>query len=180
MVQRTHAPHVSAHVREYFVQGARKFGIYALVEVLPTLLLSSVMLFFAGLVVFAFRANNVVAYITLAIVAFCSLSYIILTLMPLFFHDCPYQTPPTSIIWYAAQIVLLLISYVVHHCAKGLQRLGKIKGTVTVQTKRSSHCSAGTSPRLYPSRRAYFLTLRTRLNAPRWTCTEQRLAGRLA
>ena len=137
MVQRTHAPHVSAHVREYFVQGARKFGIHALVEVLPTLLLSSVMLFFAGLVVFAFRANNVVAYITLAIVAFCSLSYIILTLMPLFFHDCPYQTSPTSIIWYAAQIVLLLISYVVHHCAKGLQRLGKIKGTVTDKTVKS-------------------------------------------
>ena len=40
------------------------------------------MLFFAGLVVFAFRANNVVAYIALAIVSFCSLSYITLFLKP--------------------------------------------------------------------------------------------------
>ena len=137
MVQRTHAPHVSAHIREYFAQGARKFGIHALVEVLPTLLLSSVMLFFAGLVVFAFRANNVVAYITLAIVSFCSLSYITLTLIPLFFHDCPYQTPPTTLIWYFAQIVLLLLSYAAHHCAKGLQRLGRIKGSVTDKTVKS-------------------------------------------
>ncbi|KAN0132401.1 hypothetical protein V8E53_009827 [Lactarius tabidus] len=137
MVQRTHAPHVSAHIREYFVQGARKFGIHALVEVLPTLLLSSVILFFAGLVVFAFRANHIVAYITLAIVAFFSLSYVTLTLMPLFFHDCPYQTPPTSLIWYGAQIFLLLLSYAAHHWARGLHKLGKIKGAVTDKTVKS-------------------------------------------
>lgn len=137
MVQRTHAPHVSAHIREYFVKGARKFGIHALVEVLPTLLLSSVMLFFAGLVVFAFRADHVVAYFTLAFVAFCSLSYVTLTLMPLFFHDCPYQTPPTSLIWYGAQIVLLLASYAAHHCANVLSKLGKIKGGLTDKTVKS-------------------------------------------
>jgi hypothetical protein len=115
MVQRAHAPHVSALIRDYFVQGARRFGIHALVEVLPTLLLSSVMPFFAGLVVFSFRAKSVVAYITLAIGAFFSLSYVALTLMPLFSHDCPYQTPPTSLIWSGIQIFLLLFSYAARH-----------------------------------------------------------------
>ena len=113
------------------MQGAKKFGIHALVEVLPTLLLSSVMLFFAGLVVFAFRANHVVAYVTLAIVAFCSLSYIALTLLPFVFPNCPYQTPLTTLIWYGAQVILLLLSYTAHHCAKGLHKLEKLKGTVT-------------------------------------------------
>ncbi|KAH9173696.1 hypothetical protein EDB89DRAFT_1849680, partial [Lactarius sanguifluus] len=54
MIQRNHAPHVRAHIREYFSRGARKFRIFVLVETLPFLILVSVLLFFAGLVVFAF------------------------------------------------------------------------------------------------------------------------------
>ncbi|KAI9449830.1 hypothetical protein BJY52DRAFT_1359376, partial [Lactarius psammicola] len=93
MTQRNHPPHVRAHIREYFFRGARKFGIFALAEALPFLILVSVLLFFAGLVVFAFLANHIVAYITLVIVGFCFISYIALTLMSLIFHDCPYHTP---------------------------------------------------------------------------------------
>ncbi|KAH8983811.1 hypothetical protein EDB86DRAFT_2811217, partial [Lactarius hatsudake] len=52
MIQRNHAPHVRAHIREYFSRGARKFRIFVLVETLPFLILVSVLLFFAGLVVF--------------------------------------------------------------------------------------------------------------------------------
>ncbi|KAH9173707.1 hypothetical protein EDB89DRAFT_1849834, partial [Lactarius sanguifluus] len=92
-VRQNHAPHVRAHIREYFSRGARKFRISGLVEALPFLLLVSVHLFFAGLVAFAFRANHTVAYFTVAIVGFCFLSYIALTLMPFIFHDCPYYTP---------------------------------------------------------------------------------------
>ncbi|KAH9164146.1 hypothetical protein EDB89DRAFT_1859517, partial [Lactarius sanguifluus] len=76
MIQRNHAPHVRAHVREYFSRGARRFRIIGLVEVLPFLLLISVLLFFAGLVVFAFLANHTVAFITAAIVGICLMSYI--------------------------------------------------------------------------------------------------------
>ncbi|KAN0130558.1 hypothetical protein V8E53_011644, partial [Lactarius tabidus] len=98
-VRRNHAPHVRAHIREYFARGASKFHIFGLVEALPFLVLVSMHLFFAGLVVFAFRASHTVAYFTVAIVAFCVLSYVALTLMPLIFHDCPYYTPLTSVIW---------------------------------------------------------------------------------
>ncbi|KAI9449812.1 hypothetical protein BJY52DRAFT_223254 [Lactarius psammicola] len=106
-IRRNHAPHVRAHIREYFARGARKFGIFRLVEALPFLLFVSVHLFFAGLVAFAFRANHTVAYFTVAIVGFCFLSYIAFTLMPLIFHDCPYYTPLTSVLWYSAQIIPL-------------------------------------------------------------------------
>ncbi|KAH8991218.1 hypothetical protein EDB92DRAFT_1798375, partial [Lactarius akahatsu] len=80
MIQRNHAPHVRAHIREYFSRGARKFRIFVLVETLPFLILVSVLLFFAGLVVFAFLSNHIVAYITLTIVAICFVLYVIFSL----------------------------------------------------------------------------------------------------
>ncbi|KAI9439622.1 hypothetical protein H4582DRAFT_1767720, partial [Lactarius indigo] len=93
MIKRNHPPHDRAHIREYFSRGARRFRIFALVEALPFLLLISVLLFFGGLVAFAFLANRTAACITAAIVGFCILSYVALTLMPLIYHDCPYHTP---------------------------------------------------------------------------------------
>ncbi|KAI9439590.1 hypothetical protein H4582DRAFT_2056328 [Lactarius indigo] len=130
-VRQNHAPHVRAHIREYFSRGAGKFGISRLVEALPFLLLVSVHLFFAGLVAFAFRANHTVAYITVAIVGFCSLSYIAFTLMPLIFHDCPYYTPFTSFLWYSAQIIPLSFFSVLYRGAKQFHdRWGTVNGTV--------------------------------------------------
>ncbi|KAI9433491.1 hypothetical protein H4582DRAFT_2060905 [Lactarius indigo] len=131
MVQRNHAPHVRAHIREYFARGARRFGISWLVDVLPFLLLISILLFFAGLVVFAFRANHVVAYFTLSIVAFCLLSYLALTLTPLFSHDCPYHTPLTSLLWFCAHKALVFLFSTTHLCAKHLhEKWGAVSGAV--------------------------------------------------
>ncbi|KAI9434963.1 hypothetical protein H4582DRAFT_2100676 [Lactarius indigo] len=105
VVQRNHETHVRAHIQEYFSQGTHRFRIYRLVEMLPFLLFVSLLLFFVGLIVFAFLANRIVAYITIGIVGFCFLSYIALTLMPLLYHDCPYYTPFTSLLWYIARFV---------------------------------------------------------------------------
>jgi hypothetical protein len=127
IMKRNHAPHVRAHVREYFSRGARKFRIFGLVELLPSLLLLSVLLFFAGLVVFAFLANHTVAFITIAVVGFCFLSYVALTLMPLIYHDCPYYTPLTSVLWFSFQIVGLSFFSILHRGAKQLfQRWGAV------------------------------------------------------
>ncbi len=131
IIQRNHAPHVRAHIREYFSRGARKFRIIGLVEMLPFLLLVSVLLFFAGLVVFAFLANHIVAYIALAVVGICFISYIALTLMPLIFHDCPYYTPFTSLLWYSAQIIPFSFFSVLYHGAKQLHdRWGTVSGSM--------------------------------------------------
>jgi hypothetical protein len=112
IVQQSHPPHIHAHIREYFYQGARRFGLFGLAELLPSLLIVSVLLFFAGLVVFAFLANHTVAKFTLAIVGFCFLSYITFTLMPLVFHDCPYWTPLTSVLWFTSRIIGLAFYWV--------------------------------------------------------------------
>ena len=122
MVRQNHPPHVRAHIREYFYQGACRFGIFGLVELLPSLLIVAVLLFFAGLVVFAFLANHTVANITLSIVGFCSLSYITLTWMPLVFHDCPYCTPLTSILWFASRKIGLAFYWVRDRGATFLHR----------------------------------------------------------
>jgi len=118
LTQRNYPPHVRAHIREYFARGADRFHISKLVEILPALLLISVLLFFSGLVVFAFRGNIIVAYITAAIVAFCVLWYIILTLAPLIFHDCPYQTPLSIPLWFCTQAIQLSVFSVAHHVAR--------------------------------------------------------------
>ncbi|KAH9054995.1 hypothetical protein EDB87DRAFT_1795480 [Lactarius vividus] len=130
-IRRNHAPHVRAHIREYFARGARKFGIFGLVEALPFLLLVSVHLFFAGLVAFAFHANHTVAYFTVAIVGFCTLSFIAITLMPLIFHDCPYYTPFTPVLWYSAQIIPHTLFSVLYHGAKQMHdRWGTVSDNI--------------------------------------------------
>ncbi|KAN0132429.1 hypothetical protein V8E53_009855, partial [Lactarius tabidus] len=98
IVGQNHPPHVRAHIREYFSQGARNFVIFGVVELLPGIFSVCVLLFFAGLVVFAHLASQVVAYFTLAIVGFFDISYLAVTLMPFIFHGCPYSTPLTSVL----------------------------------------------------------------------------------
>ena len=136
-IQRNHAPHVHAHIREYFYRGAHKFSIIGLVELLPSLLLVSVFLFFAGLVGFAFQANHTVAYITLGLVAFCLLAYIVLTLTPLISPDCPYYTPLTSILLFTAEKIVLSFSSVIYHGANYLNKhLGGLVSDGRVQLRR--------------------------------------------
>jgi hypothetical protein len=96
-------------------------------------------LFFAGLVAFAFRASHTVAYFTIATVAFCVLSYVALTLMPLIFHDCPYYTPLTSVIWFSSHLIPLSFFSVLYHGAKKLHdRWGAVSQSM-VKSFRQRH-----------------------------------------
>ncbi|KAH8977815.1 hypothetical protein EDB86DRAFT_3109106 [Lactarius hatsudake] len=149
MIQRNHAPHVRAHIREYFYRGAGKFRIFGLVEALPFLILISVLLFFTGLVVFAFPTNHTVAFVTLAIVAICLILYIALSLTPLKYHDCPYYTPFTSLIWYSAQIIPLSYFSALYHSTKlwydrwGSDGESMVKSFRDRQTKKAKSFSEG-------------------------------------
>ncbi|KAH9025462.1 hypothetical protein EDB85DRAFT_2149793 [Lactarius pseudohatsudake] len=175
MIQRNHPPHVRAHIREYFSRGARRFHIFWLVEALPFLLLISVLLFFAGLLAFAFLANRTAACITATIVGFCILSYIALTLMPLKYHDCPYHTPFTSLIWITAQLIPLTYVSFVYHCKKlWYEHIGEddqetVKSFRDQQEKKLKSLSEGRIPKLessakLPSMHIYKKTLVRTLN----------------
>jgi hypothetical protein len=139
IVRQNHPPHIRAHIREYFYQGARRFGLFGLVELLPSLLIISVLLFFAGLVVFAFLASHTVAKFTLAIVGFCFLLYIIFTLMPLVFHDCPYWTPLTTVLWFASRIIGLAFYWVRDRGATYLGRHWSLLSEGRVKLYRQTH-----------------------------------------
>ncbi|KAH9033188.1 hypothetical protein EDB83DRAFT_2296495 [Lactarius deliciosus] len=165
LIQRNHAPHDRAHIREYFYRGALKFHIFGLVETLPLLLLVSVFLFFAGLIAFALHANHTVAWFTVATVGFCSLSYIALTLMPLKYHDCPYHTPFTSFLWYSAQIIPRSFLSVLYHGAKQLHDRW---GTVSDEMVESFRHRYESKVKSF-SEGIDILCSRTRLNSIRWT-----------
>ncbi|KAI9434937.1 hypothetical protein H4582DRAFT_2173393 [Lactarius indigo] len=115
------------------------------------------MLFFARIVAFAFLANCTVACTTTAIVGFCILSYIALTLMPLKLHDCLYHTPFTSLNWYTSQLIpLSYVSFVYHFKKLWYDYFGEdVKGIVKSfhdrQKKRLKSFSDGRVSRLESS-----------------------------
>ncbi|KAH9033198.1 hypothetical protein EDB83DRAFT_1834103 [Lactarius deliciosus] len=166
MIRKNYPPHDRAHIREYFSLGARRFRIFALVEALPFLLLVSVLLFFAGLVAFAFLANRTAACFTSAIVGFCILSYISLSLMPLKYHDCPYHTPFTSLIWYTGQLIPLSWFWLTHHSTKrwyarwgGEDRKKKVESFRVRKEKWLKSFSEGRIAKLDESARAMLPTM---------------------
>ncbi|KAI0300852.1 hypothetical protein BC826DRAFT_905448, partial [Russula brevipes] len=91
--QRRYSPHARARIRAFFAEGADRFRLSAVVEVLPALLHLSVFLFFAGLVIFLIDIRSSIAYGIIAPIAICALSYTIFTVIPIFFQDSPFQTP---------------------------------------------------------------------------------------
>ncbi|KAI0268472.1 hypothetical protein BGY98DRAFT_895452, partial [Russula aff. rugulosa BPL654] len=94
---RPYGPPKRARIRAFFAAGVEKFGLPAAVEVLPALLHASVLLFYIGLVDFLLNINHTVAFFLLTWAAMGCLIYFILTIMPLFYPNSPYQTPLSSL-----------------------------------------------------------------------------------
>ncbi|KAF7969057.1 hypothetical protein HWV62_28398 [Athelia sp. TMB] len=107
-VQRRPAPQKKARIRSYLYQGMQKFGMPALVESIPTLLHTSVFLFFAGLADFLYSINRAVALVIVGIVAVGGTLYTVVTILPIIDRQCPYRTPISQVFWYLAQILGVL------------------------------------------------------------------------
>ena len=105
---RPYGPPKRARIRAFFADGVEKFGLAAAVEVLPGLLHTSVLLFYVGLVDFLININHTVAFFLLTWVAIGCLIYFMLTIMPLFYPNSPYQTPLSSLCWFALEATPLL------------------------------------------------------------------------
>ena len=108
VADRPYAPPRRARIRAFFSDGVEKFALAAAVEVLPALLHASVLLFYVGLIDFLININHTVAFILLAWVVVGCLTYFVLTVMPLFFPNSPYQTPLSSLCWFVMQVTPLL------------------------------------------------------------------------
>jgi Family of unknown function (DUF6535) len=104
-----HNTETRARIRAFFADGMERFGLPAAVEVLPALLHASVLLFYVGLVDFLFNVNHTIAYTLLALVSSAVLIYLLLTIMPLYYHNSPYQTPLTSLVWFVVEASPLFV-----------------------------------------------------------------------
>ncbi len=80
-------------MRAVFAKGVDKMKMPWAVEELWTLLHLFVFIFFGGLAIFFFHVNQEVFRCVISWVIFFSIAYGFITLLPLFWHDCPYYTP---------------------------------------------------------------------------------------
>jgi len=108
VADRPYNPPKRARIRAFFADGVEKFGLAAAVEVLPALLHASVLLFYIGLVDFLLSINHTVAFILLALVSTGVLAYFLLTIMPLYYHNSPYQTPLSALFWFFIEAAPLI------------------------------------------------------------------------
>ena len=89
--------HKRARIRSFFAEGVKKSLLPLAVEALPTLIHVSLVLFFAGLVVFLWNVNLTIFKVVLSWVSICTALYGCITLVPIFRHDSPYYSPLTSL-----------------------------------------------------------------------------------
>ena len=107
LAQRRGAFHRRGRMRAYIFDGLNRFGIARAVATMPTLLHISVFLFFAGLAEFLFPIYATVAYATLGCIMVFTLAYAILTVLPNFYLNCPYDTPLSGFTWHIFQLSIL-------------------------------------------------------------------------
>ncbi|KAF8490142.1 hypothetical protein F5888DRAFT_1742498 [Russula emetica] len=93
------SPQRRARVRTYLFQGVLRFRLGTIATAVPFLLHASVFLFFAGLIEFLFHINHILAWVLLGCVLIGVKIYVVFTVLPLCYRDCPYMTPMSGLLW---------------------------------------------------------------------------------
>ncbi|KAJ7713011.1 hypothetical protein B0H16DRAFT_1341822, partial [Mycena metata] len=87
------APVIRAHVFSFLYYGLKRFNMHTVVDIIPLLLHTSLLFFFAGLVAFLLPINPVITYIAVGLLVVVVAAYALLTVLPIWYLDCPYRTP---------------------------------------------------------------------------------------
>ncbi|KAJ7659611.1 hypothetical protein DFH06DRAFT_1194726 [Mycena polygramma] len=93
------APLIRARIYAYLYYGMRRFNMHAVVDIIPLLLHTSLLFFFAGLVVFLIPVNVIMTAIVAVLLVLVATTYSIITFLPLRYMDCPYRTPLSGAFW---------------------------------------------------------------------------------
>ncbi|KAJ6556988.1 hypothetical protein DFH09DRAFT_1488686 [Mycena vulgaris] len=88
-----------ARVFSFLYYGVSRFGIHAIVDIIPLLLHVALVLFFAGLAAFLLPINALMTGIVSSILATFLAFYIVITILPVVALDCPYRTPLSGLFW---------------------------------------------------------------------------------
>jgi Family of unknown function (DUF6535) len=116
------AIHKRAHIRSFFAEGAHRFHSHVIVEAIPVLLHISVFLFLVGLVISFFTIHHTVAYIILSATTVFFLFYASITVMPIIYHDCPYTSPLTTLVWYISREIAVAIPSAIDYVVNSLKK----------------------------------------------------------
>jgi hypothetical protein len=108
VADRPYGPQKRARIRAFFADGVERFGLQAAIEILPSFRRFSILLFFIGLVDFLLNLNRVVGLTLLSLFAVAALIYILLAIMPLCYHNSPFRTSLSALIWSIIQVASLL------------------------------------------------------------------------
>jgi Family of unknown function (DUF6535) len=145
---RPYAPPKRARIRAFFAEGVEKFGLGAAVEMLPAFLHASFLVFYVGLVEFFIPINLVVAHCLLALVVIGFVLYVVLSIMPLYYPNSPYQTPLSSFLWFVRASAPLVKNWMYRktdgvrkhriHIAQGMRRALE-KTAFGLDWKRDAH-----------------------------------------
>jgi Family of unknown function (DUF6535) len=94
------SPKQRARMRAFFANGVDNFHVSWAVEALPALVHLSLVIFFAGLLIYLFNLNFTVFTAVLAWIGLLALVYGTITLMPIFRPDSPFYAPLTGTAWF--------------------------------------------------------------------------------
>jgi hypothetical protein len=86
------SPKEWAQWRQFRFDGFEGWQVPVIISIMPFLLHLSLLLFAIGLVVFLQPFDRISWAITLAFLSFASVMYLLATLLPVLFPDCPYRT----------------------------------------------------------------------------------------
>ncbi|KAJ6614059.1 hypothetical protein B0H10DRAFT_2221666 [Mycena sp. CBHHK59/15] len=86
-----------------FLHRLKRFGMHTVVDIIPLLLHGSLFLFFAGLVTFLLPINLRIVALAATVLVAVVVVYVLLTLFPLLYLDCPYHTPLSAASWHISQ-----------------------------------------------------------------------------
>lgn len=99
--------HTGSHKRQALLRtekwvGAQVWGLRAVVEVLPTILLLSLGLFFVALCDYLWSTNTKVALVAVVFTIAGGAFYIVTVIAAAIDTRCPFQTPPSNVLRRAA------------------------------------------------------------------------------
>jgi hypothetical protein len=135
------AIHKRARLRAFFAEGVERFQLPFAVETIPTLIHISMFLFLAGLVISLFSIHHTIARIILVATVVCGFVYTVMTVMPVFYHNSPYQTPLSALTWAVPRKIARIVLSAVWHIVSFQKRTGLMQaGNITALTERISEC----------------------------------------
>ncbi|KAJ7106794.1 hypothetical protein C8R43DRAFT_845308, partial [Mycena crocata] len=97
--ERRPSPVRRGRVFSFLYFGVRRFGMHAVVDMIPLLLHVSLMLFLAGLIAFLHPINRIMMLLISVVLAGFLLLYAGLTLSPVLTLDSPFRTPFSHLVW---------------------------------------------------------------------------------